>query len=513
MMKKVVVYSRVSTEDQRVSGISLEEQVDRLRKYCQRNDFEIIAEYQDDVSAKSFNRPSFQRFIQDLKTKKIRPDAFVCVRLDRFSRNLMESLEMLRKFRELNIEFRTVEKDYTIRTPEDYFYYVLDSTLAQVENDRRGLNTIIAMRHGLRQGRWLWRAPIGYKNNKEDKTIIIDQQASEFVKRGFLLMSQGLFSADEIRRQLNKEGFQCCKQQFLNILKNPFYVGRIPVHAWKEEPYEEVKGNHQPLISDETFNLVQEYLSGKRRLKVSGMRSEEFPLRGFMDCPECGRKLTASASRSRNKSLHFYYHCQRKYNCTFRVSRIHAHQHFQHLLEEIGFKAHFIRIAISKQTKTGRMQTTEVRIAELRKLIQKQDDLLIALNKKFIGDEIDRSTYDVMKSKLESEKNEYETELKELHGFSSRYKSMLLFLFRYATHLKDFFNESDLIVKQRLLGSNFVQNLQIDSEKVRTAFWSPAMGFIEQVYSELQIGIKAKGQRFADLFDLAPPPGLEPGTP
>ncbi len=510
---KVVIYSRVSTEDQRVSGISLEEQVDRLKKYCQRNDFEIIAEYQDDVSAKSFNRPSFQKFIKDLQTKKIRPDAFVCVRLDRFSRNLMESLEMLRKFRELNIEFRTVEKDYTIRTPEDYFYYVLDSTLAQVENDRRGLNTKVAMRHGLRQGRWLWRAPVGFKNKTDDKTLVLDPVNAEFVKRGFSEMATGLFSADEIRRKLNKEGFKCCKQQFLNILKNPFYMGKIAIHAWKNEPLEIVQGNHPALVSEETFNLVQEYMSGKRRLKVSFMRSEEFPLRGFLDCPECGHKLTASASRSRNKSLHHYYHCQHKYNCNFRVSRSRAHELLDELFGEIGIKARFIRKVLVKQTKTGRMESTVKRIAELHSKIEHQDSLFVALNRKFIGDEIDRETYDSMKSTLEIEKTEFTNELNELHAFSSRYKSLLVFLFRYASHLKDFFNESDLIVKQRLLGSNFVQNLLIDSEKVRTAFWCPSMGFIEQVYSELQNGIKAKGQRFADLFELAPPPGLEPGTP
>ncbi len=500
-MKKAVVYSRVSSEDQS-RGISLSEQVDRLRRYCLRNEFEIIAEYQDDVSAKSFNRPSFQQFIKDLQTKKIRPDAFICVRLDRFSRNLMESLEMLRKFRELNIEFRTVEKDYTIRTPEDYFYYVLDSTLAQVENDRRGLNTIVAMRHGLRQGRWLWRAPIGYQNKKDDKTIIVDPVASEFVKRGFLLMSQGLFSADEIRRLLNKEGFKCCKQQFLNILKNPFYVGRIPVHAWKDEPYEEVRGNHQPLVSEEIFNLVQEYMSGKRRLKVSLMRSEEFPLRGFLDCPVCGHKLTASASRSRNKSLHHYYHCQHKYNCNFRVSRSRAHELIDGLFDDIGMKARFIRKALAKQTKTGRMESTVKRIAELKTQIEKQESLLVALNRKFIGDEIDRETYDMMKSQLEIEKSALTSELNELHAFSSRYKSMLVFLFRYTAHLKDFYNESNLIVKQRLLGSNFVQNLLVDAEKVRTAFWSPAMDFINVIYSELTCSEKTRGclKRAASCF-------------
>ena len=511
-MKKATIYSRVSSEDQS-RGISLSEQVARLRKYCARNEFEIIAEYQDDVSAKSFNRPSFQRFIKDLQTKKIRPDVFVCVRLDRFSRNLMESLEMLRKFRELNIEFRTVEKDYTIRTPEDYFYYVLDSTLAQVENDRRGLNTKVAMRHGLRQGRWLWRAPVGFKNKTDDKTLVLDPVNAEFVKRGFSEMATGLFSADEIRRKLNREGFKCCKQQFLNILKNPFYTGKIAIHAWKDEPLEIVQGNHQPLVSEEIFNLVQEYMSGKRRLKVSLLRSEEFPLRGFLDCPECGHKLTASASRSRNKSLHHYYHCQHKYNCNFRVSRSRAHELIDGLFDDVGMKARFIRKALAKQTKTGRMESTVKRIDELRAQIEKQETLLVALNRKFIGDEVDRETYYIMKSKLENEKTEFNSELNELHAFSSRYKSMLVFLFRYTTHLRDFYNESDVVVKQRLLGSNFVQNLLVDPEKVRTAFWSPAMGFIDQIYSELQNGIKAKGQRFADLFELAPPPGLEPGTP
>lgn len=140
------------------------------------------------------------------------------------------------------------------------------------------------------------------------------------------------------------------------------------------------------------------------------------------------------------------------------------------MLEEIEAKARFIRKTIVKQTKSGKMHTTEARIAELKRLIVNQDDLLFALNKKFISDEIERSTYDVMKAKLESEKYDFETELKELHGFSSRYKSMLIFLFRYATHLKNFYHESDLVVKQRLLGSNFVQNLLVNAEKVRTAF-------------------------------------------
>ena len=178
-MKKAAIYSRVSTDEQRISGLSLQEQESRLRQYCKKNEFEIIGHYQDDHSAKSFDRPAFKKFISDVLSKITKPDVFVCVRLDRFSRNLMESLLMLKQFNSLSIEFRTVEKDYTIKTPEDFFYYVLDSTLAQVENDRRGLNTIVAMRYGLRQGRWLWRAPFGYKNIPSKKSIEQDREILE----------------------------------------------------------------------------------------------------------------------------------------------------------------------------------------------------------------------------------------------------------------------------------------------------------------------------------------------
>ena len=98
------------------------------------------------------------------------------------------------------------------------------------------------------------------------------------------------------------------------------------------------------------------------------------------------------------------------------------------------------------------MESTVKRISELRNLIAQQDNLLISLSKKYIIDEIDRSTYEKVKLNMESERSEFEIELKELPGFSGRYKSLLVFLYRYASRLKGFYNESDLIIKHRILG-------------------------------------------------------------
>ncbi len=512
MKKKVVIYSRVSTEDQRVSGISLQEQEDRLRKYCIRNDFEIIAHYQDDVSAKSFNRPSFNRFINDLQTKKIQPDAFVCVRLDRFSRNLMESLQMLRRFQEMKIEFRTVEKDYTIRTPEDYFYYVLDSTLAQVENDRRGLNTKVAMRHGLRQGRWMWRAPFGYKNVPANKSIDIDDETAPYIKEAFEMMATGMHPAEEVRRQIRQKGFICSKQQFLNLLRNPIYTGKILIRTWRDEVEEIVEGKHPPIISWETFNAVQDYLSGKRRIKVNTTRSVIFPLRGFLDCPKCGQKLTASSSRSRNKSLYNYYHCQTKYNCDFRIPATRAHLFLDELLSKLTDQSKQISKQLVKQMKDGPDKNQHSKINSLNQKIESHQLLIESLNRKFIADEIDKSTYSEMKKKLHEELLSMQSNLNEKVTGNKSYNHSFNFLFRLCNNIGEFYVDSKLEVKQKLLGSILVQNMVFEEEKVRTAKLSPAVQLITQVHKQLQNGVNKKGQRIADLLELALPPGLEPGT-
>src|SRR5438105_1287263 len=94
-MKTAIIYSRVSTEDQKENGFSLQDQEIRLTKYCKQKGWQILKHYQEDHSAKDFNRPQFKSFLEDVKSKKIKPDIFLCVRMDRFSRNLTATLNMI----------------------------------------------------------------------------------------------------------------------------------------------------------------------------------------------------------------------------------------------------------------------------------------------------------------------------------------------------------------------------------------------------------------------------------
>lgn len=167
------------------------------------------------------------------------------------------------------------------------------------------------MRQAMKEGRYLSRAPVGYINVKGEKRIKIDDRKSLLIKELFDTYSKGIYSAEEVRRLIAKKGLVCSKQNFLNILTNVFYIGKIKIPAYQDEPEQVVLGLHQPIISEELFNDVQDVLQGKKRkTRLNLKRNDTFPLRGFLECKICGGKLTGSGSKGRHGDIHYYYHCQ-----------------------------------------------------------------------------------------------------------------------------------------------------------------------------------------------------------
>lgn len=76
-------------------------------------------------------------------------------------------------------------------------------------------------------------------------------------------------------------------------------------------------GLHEPIISEELYYKVQEVLDGRgKNYRPKFEVVEDFPLRGFLLCPECEKLLTASKSKGRNK-YYAYYHCSD--GCSHRI--------------------------------------------------------------------------------------------------------------------------------------------------------------------------------------------------
>ncbi len=88
------------------------------------------------------------------------------------------------------------------------------------------------------------------------------------------------------------------------LLKKVVYAGHVEAPKWGVGTR---KGQHEGLISFETYQKVQDVLEGrKRRYPARIEHNEDFPLRGFVSCECCGNAMTAA--RSKGKYRHYAYH-------------------------------------------------------------------------------------------------------------------------------------------------------------------------------------------------------------
>ena len=346
MMKKkrAILYVRVSTDEQAEKGFSLPAQQIALEKYCKANNIEIAKVFSDDYSAwEGFDRPSYKLLRQYIAANKNTIDYILVTQWSRFSRNMTSSLNEIKDLNSKGVEPNAIEQWIDFTVPESQYVLAMYLVAPQVENDRLSLRTKAGMRQGVKEGRWLWKAPKGYTNNRDTKLIDVDENLAPLVQWCFKEYSTGLYTAEEVRYKANQSGLDLTKQSFLDMLENPFYKGKMILKAYKDEPEQLVPGLHQPLIDDDTFNRVQYVLRSKRKPNkgVKEDKQNALPLRGRLICPSCGRMLTGGLA----KGIYPYYHCQpSKYNCKVLFSAKSAHNALVNYLKSYEPKSEVIEL-------------------------------------------------------------------------------------------------------------------------------------------------------------------------
>ena len=81
----------------------------------------------------------------------------------------------------------------------------------------------------------------------------------------FKELSRDTYAADQIRQQANLLGLKCSRMNFLRMVRNPVYCGKLIVREFKEEKSFIVDGLHEPLVSEALFYDVQDVLNGRKR--------------------------------------------------------------------------------------------------------------------------------------------------------------------------------------------------------------------------------------------------------
>jgi site-specific DNA recombinase len=513
MIKNVILYVRVSTDEQANRGFSLRDQEQKLVDYCKINHLNIVSIYREDHSAKTFNRPEFKKMMDFCKKNKNHVDQILFVKWDRFSRNTHESYQKIYEFELLGISVNAIEQSMDTSIPEQKLMLAVYLSIPEVENHRRALNVTAGMRRSLKEGRYIGAAPLGYSNVRDanNKPIIVPSKDAPLVQEAFELMATGIYNQIEVLQKLQKKGLKNSKTPFSNMLKNPIYCGQIRIKAFQKEPEQIVEGIHEPIITKELFNKVQEVITGRRKQhhKLKNKTNEKYPLRGFLVCPVCQKYLTGSTSKGR--SQHYsYYHCKGK--CVYRVKVEDIENDMIQFYQSVSLKAPFkialetiIKEELNKQNSINKLSA---------KHYENKENISLKLQKIFdmyIDGKITEIEYQKSKERYQNlldELLEKEKEPEDVKSIFSLYQKGL----KIFENIDYQYINSDTEGKRLLVGSTFSKKIFLENKKVRTADLNPFISKIVSINKRSQ-GIKKwdKSEK-KDLSHKVTTEGFEPPT-
>ena len=495
---KALIYTRVSTKEQAEKGFSLDAQKKACREFGENTGYAVDRVFvEEGESAKTRDRTQLKKLIGYSVHNKKEVSALIIWKFDRLARNLSDQIELLKGFAELGIRVLSATENNEDSSVGKLMRNIIGS-FSQYENDLKSERTVIGMKQALREGRWVWRAPTGYKRVfvPGGRSEIIPSGESKYITEAFELLGSTLCKQVEIVQKLKTNGFSKITQSLLNkILRNPLYAGLIKTEFFDDF----IEATHEPLISKDLYYRVQSILDGKKPSLTPKSRCHpDFPLRRFIRCPNCSTKLTGGKSRGRLGKKYGYYWCYKK-GCSLSIKAGDLEANFYAYLKTFQpkdeildlFEETVIDVWKTRQSEQIKLHyRSEKAISELTERRGKIENLMIA-------GKINEETY---RRKFEEVKQEILTKqvaLSETAVKLNDVEACLAYCKYFIANIADLWLNSNHILKQRFQTLLFPD---IITYKENGSFEPTVTALI---FSHL-------GNKTPDEYKMATPTGFEP---
>ncbi|MCC8099061.1 MAG: recombinase family protein [Clostridiales bacterium] len=300
---KAVIYARYSSDNQREE--SIEGQIRECTAYCEKNDIIILQTYIDRaLSAKTDNRPDFQRMIKD--SAKGLFDVIIVWKLDRFARNRYDSAHYKAQLRKNGVKVLSATENIS-EGPEGIILESLLEGMAEYYSAELSEKVIRGHTENALKCMYNGGTPtFGYMIN-EQKHYQIDPHAAPIVLEIFKRYDQGA-TVKEIRDWMNEihVGTRNGKPITLNfvmyILHNRRYIG--------EYSYRNIiTPNGIPaIVPEELFDRVQRRLERNKRAPARHKAEDDYLLTTKLFCGTCGAMMVGECgtSSAQGRKYHYY---------------------------------------------------------------------------------------------------------------------------------------------------------------------------------------------------------------
>lgn len=317
-INKVAIYVRVSTSIQAEEGYSIDEQIDKLKAYCQIKDWTVYEIYKDGgFSGGNIERPALERLIKDANNKKF--DTVLVYKLDRLSRSQKDTLYLIEDiFSKNDISFLSLQENFDTSTAFGKAMIGLLSVFAQLEREQIKERMQLGRVGRAKSGKpMMYSSPsFGYNYSTNTQELTINQAEAIIVKRIFdeYISGMSLLRLMEFLNDNNllRNGKKWNYQGLIRILRNPVYIGKI---RYNNIIY---PGLHEPIIDDDTFYRAQKELDARQNtLNKTGKNRQfkaKYMLSGTGKCGYCGAPLTIRTGKKRKDGTRLMsYQCWNRY--------------------------------------------------------------------------------------------------------------------------------------------------------------------------------------------------------
>ncbi len=443
MIKNVAVYCRVSTEEQRKFGISVNDQKNSLTEYCKRNKYKIYDYYIDEgVSAGTISkRKEFVRLLKELDNI----DLIIFTKLDRFSRNVRDANNLLVELDKHNTAFKAIdEDDIDTSTADGRFIFNLKVNLAEHERnkDSERINRVNNYKYKVAKTVCSGQKIFGYDID-EGKHLVVNIKEAEQLNElyDYYLKTSSLVKTHQwFKNNVGNKSVGTIR----NYLTDTKYIGKFITTKNKE-----LLEDFCPAIIDENkFYRVQKEL--KRNIKLySSNTKRDYIFSGLITCQECGFKM-AGGTRGAKTGFTKIYRCKQHY-----VERkcINTTSLTEKYIEDY-LKQNILKIAEENILKAKKKKKTvsKNKTIDIKNKMNKLVDL-------YLNDMIDKEKYNRDYNSLKEELAKEEQSSKEKQEFNI--DNLQKFLQKDFLSIYDTLTETE---KQRLWRS-IIDSITIDNDK------------------------------------------------
>lgn len=313
-----MLYARKSTESDEQQALSIDSQVKEMTAIAERLKLNVVAVKRESHSAKaSGQRPVFKELLEEIN--KGIYNGILTWAPDRLSRNAGDLGTVVDLMDEKKlIHIQTFGQTFS-NSPNEKFLLMILCSQAKLENDNKSINVKRGLRARVEMGLWPCRPPTGYtkfKRMDQKCESVIDPIRAPIIKQMFEKIGYDGWSGRKVYQWLKHDidfktenNIHLSLGNLYRIFQNHFYYGRF---EFPKESGNWYNGAHEPIISKELFDTVQQQISSQTmEMRAS---QKEFAFTKIMTCGLCGSGITADEKfkKQKNGNIHRYVY----YKCT-----------------------------------------------------------------------------------------------------------------------------------------------------------------------------------------------------